>query len=182
MKTDLSAYNNHPFHPGANAVKRFLWLYINALIFKTSLLPLSGIKRGLLRLFGARVGKQVVIKPCVTIKYPWLLAIGDYCWIGEEVWIDNIVQVTLGNNVCLSQGAMLLTGNHNYKSSAFDLMTGTVLLEEGAWICAKAIVCPGVTVGSHAVLTTGSVAVKHLEAYSIYQGNPAEKIRDRHMD
>lgn len=181
MKTDLSAYNNYPYHPGGSALKRLLWLYVNALLFKTSLLPVSSMKIGLLKLFGAKVGEQVVIKPCVNIKYPWLLTIGSYCWIGENVWIDNLVQVTLGNHVCLSQGALLLTGNHNYKSVSFDLITGPIDLEDGVWICAQATVCPGITIGSHAVLTTGSVAVSNLEANGIYQGNPAVKIRSRNI-
>ncbi len=181
MPADLSVYNNHPYHPGGNWLKRILWLYVNAVIFKTGLLPATGIKRGLLKLFGAKVGRQVVVKPGVSIKYPWLLAIGDYSWIGEDVWIDNLVQVTIGSHVCLSQGALLLTGNHNYKKPAFDLITGSIILQDGVWIGAKAVVCPAVTAGSHAVLTAGSIATADLLPYSIYQGNPALKIRERHI-
>jgi len=179
QQTDLSTYNNHPFHPGGNALKRFLWLYVNAVFFKTSLLPFSGLKVFLLRLFGARVGKNVTIKPCVNIKYPWFLTIGDETWIGENVWIDCLVMITIGQNVCLSQGAVLLTGSHNYKKSTFDLITGSIVLEDGVWIGALAIVNQGITIASHAVLTAGSVATKNLEAYAIYQGNPAVKIRSR---
>jgi len=178
-QTDLSAYNNHPYHPGGNFLKRLLWLFVNAVIFKTSLLPVSGFKVFLLRLFGARIGKNVTIKPCVNIKYPWFLTIGDQTWIGEKVWIDNLVMVTIGSNACLSQGAILLTGSHNYKKPAFDLITGSIILEDGVWIGAYAIVNHGITIGSHAVLTAGSVATKNLEAYSIYQGNPAVKVRNR---
>jgi putative colanic acid biosynthesis acetyltransferase WcaF len=179
QQTDLSTYNNYPFHPGGNAFKRFLWLYVNALVFKTSLLPISGFKIFLLRLFGAKIGKNVTIKPCVNIKYPWFLTIGDETWVGENVWIDSLVMITIGSNVCLSQGAVLLTGSHNYKKTTFDLVTGNVVLEDGVWIGALAVVNQGITVGSHAVLTTGSVATKNLEAYSVYQGNPAVKIRPR---
>lgn len=179
QQTDLSTYNNHPFHPGGNAFKRFLWLYVNVVIFKTSLLPINGLKVLLLRIFGAKVGRNVTIKPCVNIKYPWFLTIGDATWIGENVWIDSLVMVTIGANVCISQGAVLLTGSHNYKLSTFDLITGSVILEDGVWIGALAVVNQGITVGSHAVLTTGSIATKNLEAYSIYQGNPAVKVRAR---
>ncbi len=179
QQTNLSAYNNYPYHPGANAVKRILWFYINAVIFKTSLLPVSVLKTFLLRIFGARIGKNVNIKPCVNIKHPWLLTIGDETWIGENVWIDNIVAVTIGANACLSQGAVILTGSHDYKKSTFDLITGAVILENGVWIGAGAIVNQGITASSHAMLTAGSIATKNLEAYSIYQGNPAIKIRSR---
>jgi len=178
-KTDLSAYNNHPFHPGGNAFKRLLWYYTNAIFFKTSLLPSNGFKCFLLRSFGATVGKGVTIKPGVNIKYAWHLQIGDDTWIGENVWIDCLLPVSIGSHVCLSQGAVLLTGNHNYKKSTFDLIVQSFTLEDGAWIGACAIVNPGITVHTHAVLTTGSVATKNLEPYSIYQGNPAVKIRER---
>jgi putative colanic acid biosynthesis acetyltransferase WcaF len=178
-KTDLSTYNNTPFHPGGNAVKRFLWFYVNAIFFKTSLIPLSRFKIFLLRLFGAKIGKNVTIKPCVNIKYPWLLSIGDYTWVGENVWIDNLVMVSIGSHVCLSQGALLLTGNHNYKKTSFDLLTKGIILEDGVWIGARAIVNPGITAANQSILTSGSVATKNLESYSVYQGNPALKTRDR---
>jgi putative colanic acid biosynthesis acetyltransferase WcaF len=133
----------------------------------------------LLRLFGARIGSEVEIKPNVNIKYPWHLTIGNEVWIGENVWIDSLVPVVIGNNICISQGAVLLTGSHNYKKTSFDLVTGGIVLEDGAWIGAGSIINKGITVASHAVLTSGSVATRNLEPYSIYQGNPAVKIRDR---
>jgi putative colanic acid biosynthesis acetyltransferase WcaF len=181
QKTDLNSYNNAPYRPGGSVVKRVLWHYINALVFKTSLFPVYGLKVALLRLFGAKIGQLVEVKPCVNIKYPWLLTIGNEVWIGECVWIDNLVMVTIGNNVCISQGAMILTGSHNYKKTSFNLITGSVVLEDGVWIGAKAIVNQGLTIASHAVLTSGSVATKNLEPYSVYQGNPAVKIRDREI-
>ncbi|MES2377417.1 MAG: WcaF family extracellular polysaccharide biosynthesis acetyltransferase [Bacteroidota bacterium] len=179
MQTDLESYSNHPYHPGGNLLKRVLWHYVSGFVFKTSLFPVYGIKVALLRLFGAKIGKQVEIKPCVNIKYPWLLTIADEVWIGENVWIDNIAMVTIASNVCISQGATLLTGSHDYKKASFNLITGTVTIENGAWIGALATVNQGLVIGSHAVLTTGSVATKNLQPYSIYQGNPAMKIRDR---
>jgi putative colanic acid biosynthesis acetyltransferase WcaF len=179
QQTKLSTYNNYPFNPGGNPVKRVLWFYVNAAFLKTSLLPVNGFKVFLLRLFGAKVGKGVTIKPGVNVKYAWHLTIGDNTWIGENVWIDCLVPITIGNNVCVSQGALLLTGNHDYKKASFDLITKEIVLEDGAWIGACAIVNPGVVAASHSVLTTGSVANKNLDAYSIYQGNPAIKIRSR---
>ncbi|HEY2582751.1 MAG TPA: WcaF family extracellular polysaccharide biosynthesis acetyltransferase [Mucilaginibacter sp.] len=181
-QTNLFTYNNFPYNPGGNALKRALWYYVNALVFKSSLFPFYAFKNWLLRLFGAKIGNEVEIKPCVNIKYPWWLTVGNEVWIGENVWIDCLVPVTIGNNVCISQGAVLLTGNHNYKKSSFDLITKEIILNDGVWIGAFAVVNAGVVAGSHAVLASGSVATKNLEAYSIYQGNPAVKIRSRTIE
>ncbi|HNW73948.1 MAG: putative colanic acid biosynthesis acetyltransferase [Bacteroidales bacterium] len=179
MSTDLSKYDNSAYDPGGGAFKRLLWYYVNILFFKSPLIPSSALKCTLLRLFGAKVGKGVNIKPAVNIKYPWRLTVGDYAWIGEYAWIDNLDEVVIGKHCCISQGAMLLCGNHNYRKPAFDLITGRIILEDGAWIGAYSIVCPGVTCKSHAVLAVNSVATRNLEAFSIYQGNPAVKVKDR---
>jgi putative colanic acid biosynthesis acetyltransferase WcaF len=179
FKTDLSTFNNSWYNPGRNFIIQGLWFCINIFFFKSSINTSSALKCGLLKLFGAKIGKKVVIKPSVNIKFPWKLAIGDFSWIGEEVWIDNLDQVNIGANVCISQGAMLLCGNHNYRKTSFDLFTGQINIDDGAWIGAKALVCPGVHCNSHSVLSAGSVATKDLEAYSVYQGNPAIKVKNR---
>ena len=181
MRTDLSSYNNEWYKPviGASRFKQAVWYFINVMFFKNAFVISSGMKIGLLRMFGAKIGKGVTIKPSISVKYPWKLFIGDHSWIGEHVWIDNLADVHIGDHVCLSQGAMLLTGNHDYTKTTFDLMVKSIVLEDGSWIGAQAIVCPGVICGSHAVLTSCSVATKDLQAYKIYQGNPAIEVRDR---
>lgn len=178
MKTDLSSYNNNWFKPGSR-LKRLLWYFTNELFLKNSFNPSSGLKVFVLKLFGAKIGEGVIIKPGVNIKYPWKLSIGSHCWIGENVWIDNLDNVIINNHVCISQGAFLLCGNHDYKSSSFDLLIKPIILESGSWIGAMSIVAPGVKVGQHAVLALGSVASKDLEAYQIYRGNPAEIVKKR---
>ena len=178
MKTDLSSFNNLWYNPG-NKIKIIIWYLVNILFFINPLNPISSLKVVLLRFFGAKVGRNVLIKPSVNIKYPWLLKIGNNVWIGENVWIDNLAKVELEDNVVISQGAMLLCGNHNYKKATFDLIAKDIILEEGVWVGAQSVVCPGVTLKSHAILSVGSVATRDLDAYSIYQGNPAVKIRER---
>jgi putative colanic acid biosynthesis acetyltransferase WcaF len=181
-KTNLSQFNNSSYNPGGGILKRLLWYFINAIVFNSALFPFSGLKVWLLKVFGARVGKGVNIKPSVNIKYPWRLTIGDYTWIGENVWIDNLDDIIIGSNACISQGALLLCGNHNYKKSTFDLITGKIVIEDGAWIGAKCVVCPGVTCKTHSVLTTGSVANKDLDSYGIYRGNPAMWVKERKIN
>ncbi|MFZ4771839.1 MAG: WcaF family extracellular polysaccharide biosynthesis acetyltransferase, partial [Ferruginibacter sp.] len=162
-------------------LKRASWFLVSGIFFRSGFLPFYGIKVSFLEIFGAQIGKGVVIKPGVQIKYPWLLKLGNHCWIGENVWIDNLAMVEIGNHVCISQGALLLTGNHDYSKPAFDLMVKPIVLEDGVWIGAKAVVCPGVTCHSHAVLSVGSVATQSLEAYYVYQGNPCIKIKPREI-
>lgn len=176
--TQLAQYDNSWYRPGP-AWKRTFWIMVSAVFFNNPLALFNGLKCRLLRLFGAKVGRGVLIKPSVNIKYPWFLELGNDVWIGEKVWIDNLAMVEIGNNVCISQGAYLLTGNHNYKKLTFDLVVGTIVIEEGVWIGAKAIVCPNVVCKSHSVLSVASVASKNLETYSIYAGNPAVKIKNR---
>ncbi|MBB5394653.1 WcaF family extracellular polysaccharide biosynthesis acetyltransferase [Mucilaginibacter sp. AK015] len=181
-KTLLSTYNNYPYKPGGGVVKRFLWYYVNLICFKSGWFPFNAFKIFLLRLFGAQIGNGVVIKPGVNIKYAWNLKIGTHSWIGESVWIDNLAPVIIADNVCISQGAMLQTGSHNYKKESFELITGNITIEDGVWIGCGAILNQGITAGSHSVVTSGSVANKNLEPYFIYQGNPAVKLRPRIME
>ena len=169
---DNSTFDNSWFKPG-NKFIILVWYFVNIIFIKNQYNPSSKIKLIILKLFGAKIGKGVNIKPGVNIKYPWKLTIGDHSWIGEDVWIDNLAEVVIGKHVCVSQGAMLLTGNHNYKKSSFDLVIGKIHLKDGVWIGAKSIVTPGVTCHTHAVLAVQSVANKDLEPYTIYQGNPA---------
>ncbi|MEZ4722066.1 MAG: WcaF family extracellular polysaccharide biosynthesis acetyltransferase [Flavobacteriales bacterium] len=182
QQTDLSKFDNRWYNPGAGGLKRLLW-YLTSIVFINShaLLPYS-TKCAILRLFGAKIGKGVVIKPKVNIKYPWKLEVGDYAWIGEGVWIDNLDIVSIGANACISQGALVLSGNHDYSKSTFDLLLKPISIGCGAWIGAKTIVTQGVIVGDHAVLTVGSVASTDLEPMSIYRGNPAQKVKERRIE
>ena len=178
MKTDLSKYNIDWYKPGSKLV-RLLWFYVNAIFMQSKLNPFSGLKVLLLRIFGAKIGRGIVIKPGLNVKYPWKLILGDHVWIGENVWIDNLDDVIIGSNVCLSQGVMLLCGNHNFKKSTFDLMIGKIEIKDGVWIGAKSIITQNVICESHSVLSVNSVASSNLESYVIYRGNPAKKVRDR---
>jgi len=181
LQTELSTFDNSWYDTGASLVKRSLWYFVNVVIFRNPFCLSSRFKVFLLRCFGAKTGKGIVIKPEVNIKYPWKLSIGNNVWIGEAVWIISFDLVQIGDNCCLSQGAMLIGGSHNYKRTTFDLMIGPIVLENGVWIGAKAIVCHGVTCKSHSILAVNSVLNTDMEPYSIYRGNPTAKIRDRIM-
>ena len=175
---ELNTFKNDWFKPGSKT-KIFLWMIVSFLFLRTPFPWPFFLKKWMLYLFGCKFGKGLVIKPNVNIKYPWRLRLGDHVWIGEDVWIDNLANVTIDSNVCISQGAMLLTGNHDYKSKSFDLIIGEINLKEGVWIGAKSIVCPGVVCNEASVLSVGSVATNHLKPNKIYQGNPATIKKDR---
>ncbi|MBS1927004.1 MAG: colanic acid biosynthesis acetyltransferase WcaF [Chitinophagaceae bacterium] len=178
MQVDLSRYNNSWYQP-APVWKRALWYLVNVIFFQSSLCPFYRPKRFLLRCFGAKLGRRVVLKQHVNIKYPWFLSIGDNSWIGERVWIDNLGTVIIGNNVCISQDALLLCGNHDFTSPGFDLRVGEIILEEGVWIGARSIVGGGTICKSHSVLSAGSLVSGEMEPYGVYRGNPAIKIKER---
>ena len=180
-QVQLNKFDNSWYNP-ENKIKILLWYITNHLIFNVFIPFPSSLKSFILRLFGAKIGKKVVIKPQVNIKYPWFLSIDDNTWIGENVWIDNLAQVTIGKNCCLSQGAMLLCGNHDFKKESFDLIVKEIVLEDGVWIGAKTVVCPGVKCYSHALLTVGSIATKDLKPYTINKGNPALPIKERILE
>ena len=175
---DLNTFKNDWFKPGSKT-KIFLWMIVSFLFLRTPFPWPFFLKKWMLYLFGCKFGKGLVIKPNVNIKYPWKLKIGDYVWLGEQVWIDNLVNVEIHNHVCISQGAMLLTGNHDYRKSSFDLKVGEIKLKSGVWIGANSVVCPGVVCGENSVLSVSSVATKDLIANKIYQGNPGTIKKDR---
>lgn len=181
ITVDLSRYDNSWYSPGAGKIKCAIWYYLNALFFKTYWLPLSSLKCKLLRLFGASIGSNVTIKPNVRIKYPWNLVLGNNVWIGEGVWIDNLAQVEIGSNVCVSQDAYVLTGNHDYKDINFGLIVNCIKIEDGAWLGARTVTCPGVTVAPNSVITAGSILQHDTEPCGIYRGNPAKFIRSRNL-
>ena len=180
LKVDLSQFDPSKYSHGASRFKYFMWHLVNTLIFRNGLLPSSKIRVGILRIFGAKVGKGVVInKPNINVKYPWKLTIGDYSWIGENSWIYNMDEIVIGSNVNVSQGTFLLTGNHNYKSVEFEVFTKPIHIEDGVFLGANCVVCPGVTCKKYSILTVNSVATKDLDASGIYTGNPATKKHTR---
>lgn len=180
-KVSLNSFDGSDFDKGAGFLKITLWFFVNVLFVRASWNSFMGIKVVLLREFGAKIGKGLVIKNNVIIKSPWYLTVGDDCWLGEGCWIDNLDRVTIGSNVCISQGAMLLTGNHDYTNPTMPYRNASITIEDGAWIGAQTTVCPGVNVHRNAILTVGSVATKDMGANGIYQGNPAVKIRERRI-
>ncbi|MEX1315500.1 MAG: WcaF family extracellular polysaccharide biosynthesis acetyltransferase [Synechococcaceae cyanobacterium] len=170
---DLAAYRLPPdWSRGAPLWREALWRLFGSPLLASSL-PGSGWRKALLRLFGARLGRGGRCKPRLRITFPWRLVVGDHCWLGEAVWIDNLAPVRLGDRVCLSQGAYLCTGNHDYRSPGFDLRVAPIRVNDDAWIAARAVLAPGTEVGRGAVVGLGAVASGRIEPGLLLAGNPA---------
>src|SRR5271166_569418 len=164
---DLSSYDNRSYSPGRSRLVCAIWYFVSLAIFECGWVPLVLPKRWLLRLFGARIGRGLIIKPQVWIKYPWRLVAGDHCWIGQGVWIDNLADVQLGSHVCISQQVYICTGSHDYRKPSFDLITRPVEVGNGAWLGARALLLGGVSVGANAVVAAGSVVTGDVPAAAI---------------
>ena len=119
--------------------------------------------------FGAKLGKSIRLSPGIKIKMPWRLSVGNYSWIGEDVWIDNLSMVKIGNNVCISQGVYLCTGNHNFKEKNFSLSCEPITINSESWIGAKAIIGPGNIIGKGSVVNGFNYSAK-IPPYSLVSG------------
>jgi putative colanic acid biosynthesis acetyltransferase WcaF len=166
------------WHPGEPHWYRALWLLIGKPLLACAL-PGTPWRKALLCAFGARVGAGGRIKPGLQVTFPWRLTIGDHCWLGEHLWIDNLAPVTLGDRVCLSQGAYLCTGNHDFRSPGFELRLGPISIGSDAWIAARAVLAPGCVIGTGAVVGLGAVASGSVPPGAIVRGNPAVVVGER---
>ena len=154
---DLSSYRSPDIEGNRSALWRAAWYLTCAILFQSALPALlpSRFKAAILRAFGAKVGRGVVIKPRVTIKYPWFLEIGDHVWIGEMAWIDNHCPVRIGSHSCISQAAYLLTGNHDWNDRGFGFFCEPIEIGESAWIGAFARLMPGTIIPPGTVVLAG---------------------------
>lgn len=172
---DLKSFDNADFDRGASRAKELAWLIVSALAVAGPM-PGSGWRAVLLRAFGAKIGPGVVLKPGVRVKFPWRLTIGDNSWIGEGAWIDNLAEVRIGHDTCISQGAYLGTGNHDWTSPAFDLVTAPVMIGDQCWVGARATVSPGTRMEDGAVLGIGAVGKGRLVGWTINAGAGTREI------
>ena len=177
----LAHYDNSWFSPGGSLLKRGAWFFLGQPILRAGWIPSSALRVHLLRAFGARIGQGVTIKPAVDVKYPWHLVVGDHCWIGERAWIDNLTSVRMENNVCVSQGAYLCTGNHDWSDPHFGLLIAPIHLSEGSWAGAKCVLLPGTVLGRGAVAAAGSVVSGAVPDFEVYSGNPARFAKPREV-
>ena len=173
-RMQLANYDNSNFDRGSGRLREAAWFICKIFFFQNPFPWPSSLRVALLRLFGAKIGRGVVIRSGVNITFPWRFEAGDDVWVGEEVMIISLASVKLGSNVCLSQRAFLCTGSHDYRKDTFDLVTRPIRIENQVWVAAAAFVGPGVTIGKASIVSAGSVVLQSVPEKSMARGNPAE--------
>ncbi|GAA4067327.1 putative colanic acid biosynthesis acetyltransferase [Streptomyces shaanxiensis] len=157
VERSLRGFVGAGYDKGRPLLVQAAWFAVLNLVFVQWWFP-ARWRPALLRAFGARIGHRVLIRHRVRVHWPWRLEIGDDVWIGEGAWLLNLEQITIGSNVCVSQGALLCTGSHQHRHRTFEFDNGPIRLEPGAWVAARAVVLRGVTVGRGAVVGASAVA------------------------
>lgn len=163
---NLAQFSAHGFDRGRPAVVEAAWQLVAAFAF-LGINPFNWTRVAALRMFGARLGRGVVVKPRCRVKFPWRLEVGDASWIGEAVWIDNLAPVRIGASSCVSQGAYLCTGNHDWRRETFDLTAAPIAIGDEVWIGARAVIGPGVSIAKGSIVTLGTVVTRTVSEASI---------------
>jgi putative colanic acid biosynthesis acetyltransferase WcaF len=170
---DLEKFNDKNFDRGASLFREVAWIVIKTFFFLPSWPMPSVLRANFLKLFGARIGRKLIIRSGVDITFPWRFEAGDNVWIGEAVRIVSLADVKLGSNVCISQEAFLCTGSHDHLREDFALISKPISIGSQVWVAARAWIGPGVTIGSNSVIAAGAVVVRDVESNCVMAGVPA---------
>ena len=176
---NLNLYKTPKNFRGKSKIVVQLWWLVQGTLFKISPQFLYGFRRFLLRLFGAKIGKKVIIRPSAQITYPWKVSIGDYSWVGDDVVLYSLGEIEIGNNVVISQKSYLCTGSHDYLKSDFPIFTKKITIEDEVWLATDVFVAPGITIEKGTVVGSRSSVYKNLPKKTVCKGNPAKPIKKR---
>ena len=176
---NLSSFRIPKGFRGRSIITVQIWRIVKVTLFRFSPQFCNGWRRFILRLFGAKIGKKVLIRPSAKILYPWFLSIGDFSWIGEEVNLYNMAQISIGSNTVISQKSYLCTGSHDIESKTFDIYAKPITIGDEVWIASDVFIAPDVLIENGAVVGFRSTVTKNLSADMIYIGNPAKPIKPR---
>ena len=176
---DLRKYDQSDFDRGRAGWYIFLWWFLQAVTFPLTLHNMSGIRCAILRLFGARIGKGVLIRPTARFTYPWKVTIGDYSWIGDDVVLYSLDEINIGSHCVISQKSYICTGSHDIKDPAFGLKTEKVAISYGAWVATDCFVGPGVTIGATAVIGARSSVLTDIPDGQVCWGTPCRPRYER---
>ncbi len=178
----LDLFDHSKVDRGRSRVVEVLWFVVKWAFFETALPWPYAIKRSLLRLFGARIGKGVVIRTRVYVHFPWRLSVGDHCWIGDGSQLLSIAPITMEDHSALAHEVYLAAGGHDIRSATMAPKNEPITIKSGTWVATRAFIGPGVTVHENVVVGAGAVVVKDVEPGVIVAGNPATVVRQRTID
>lgn len=176
---DLSLYKNPENFREKSKITVQLWWIVYAFFFKPSPQFLYGWRRFLLRCFGAKIGKNVILRPSAQFTYPWKITIGDNSWIGDEVVLYSLGEITIGANSVISQRSYLCTGTHDYTKANFPISANEIIIKDQCWLATDVFVAPGTTIEEGTVVGARSTVLNNLKPFSVYVGSPAKWIKNR---
>ncbi len=176
---DLSLHQVPAHFRGRSRAYVQLWWIVEGLFFHPSPQFMYAWRRWLLRLFGAKVGNHVLIRPSAHITYPWNVTLADYVWIGDHAVLYSLGEIDIGPHTVVSQRAYICAASHDYSVPSFDIYSAPVVLEQEVWICTDVFVGPGVRVGRGSVVGARSSVFKDLPPMMLCLGNPARPVRPR---
>jgi len=170
---DLRQYNQAGYDRGRPGWVVLLWWLVQAIAFPLSPHTFNRFRQSLLRLFGAKIGTGVVIRPTARFTYPWKVEIGDYSWIGDDVVLYSLEPIRIGCHCVISQKSYLCTGSHDIQDPAFTLITSQITIGNGVWIATDCFIAPGVQIGANAVVGARSSVFSNIPAQQVCWGTPA---------
>lgn len=182
MSTDIKNYKNR--HSLRCRVGRIVWSCVWMVLCRWTPQGIGVFywwRNFCLKLFGARIGKGVHVYPSARVWQPWMLEMGDYSCLANDVDCYTADRISIGRNVVVSQGVYLCAASHDITSSTFELVTMPIVLSADSWVASRAIVLPGVTIGEGAVVAAGAVVTKDVEQRTVVGGNPAKFIKKREL-
>ncbi|MDW8202602.1 MAG: hormogonium polysaccharide biosynthesis acetyltransferase HpsU [Cyanobacteriota bacterium SKYGB_h_bin112] len=180
-QVDLRRYHQAGFQRGRPGWIVLLWWFLQAVIFPITPHAFHAPRIALLRLFGAKIGRGVVIRPSARVTFPWKLVIGNYSWIGDDVVLYNLDNIRIGDHCVISQRSYLCTGSHDIADPCFQLQTGEIVIGNGVWIATDCFVAPNVHIGANTVVGARSSVFGHLPAGQVCWGTPCHPRYPRHI-
>jgi putative colanic acid biosynthesis acetyltransferase WcaF len=175
----LDDWDHSGFDYGRPKFIVFLWFLCQDTLFRFSPLPCYGFRRMLLKVFGCKVGKHVLVHPRARLHFPWRIVIGDYSWIGDDAWLYSIAPIKIGEHTIISQKSFLCTSGHDYRDPRFKTTNDPITVGNGVWIAADVFVAPGVSIGDNAVIGSRSSVFHNMPAEMVCYGYPCRPVKPR---
>jgi putative colanic acid biosynthesis acetyltransferase WcaF len=176
---DLSRFRLPHNFRGRSPMVVQLWWLVEATAFRWSPQVAYGWRRFLLRLFGAQVGRGVLVRPSVRTTYPWKVSIGDHAWVGDDVELYSLGEIVIGSHSVISQRSYICTGTHDTNRISFDISAHPIRIGSQCWLATDVFVAPGVSIGDGAVVGARSCVLTDLPPAMICYGSPARAIKPR---